>query len=346
MALGMEQAGILPLLLNESDKHACSTLHKNRPDWDILQDDIRNINFFKFRDQVDIVSGGFPCQPFSYAGKKLGVNDSRGSLFFEYIRVIKEVRPKICIAENVKGLFTHNNGSTLDSMLNSLRTLGYTVPPPRVLKAIKYGVPQKRERLFIVAIREDIKETFYYPEPNEEVYTLKDALKKGKLYDINVPFSKGQEYPEGKKEVLDQVPPGGCWRDLPISLQKEYMLKSFYQGGGRTGIARRLSWDEPCLTLTCSPAQKRTERCYPDETRPLQVREYARIQTFPDTWEFCGPISQQYKQIGNAVPVNLAKKLGHSVVTFLNKYYKCHTKGVKYGHKRQDRRSNNTHKRA
>lgn len=114
------------------------------------------------------------------------------------------------------------------------------------------------------------------------------------------------------------VPPGGYWRDLPDDLQREYMKKSYFLGGGKTGMARRLSWDEPSLTLTCAPAQKQTERCHPDETRPLTVREYARIQTFPDDWNFAGPVTAQYKQIGNAVPVNLAHALGRSLVKLLN----------------------------
>jgi DNA (cytosine-5)-methyltransferase 1 len=96
---------------------------------------------------------------------------------------------------------------------------------------------------------------------------------------------------------------------------------SFHLGGGKTGIARRIGWDEPCLTLTCSPAQKQTERCHPDETRPFTVREYARIQTFPDDWNFEGSMAQQYKQIGNAVPVNLGTEVGYAIIRFLNKYY-------------------------
>jgi DNA (cytosine-5)-methyltransferase 1 len=99
------------------------------------------------------------------------------------------------------------------------------------------------------------------------------------------------------------------------------MGKSFYLGGGKTGIARRIGWDEPSLTLTCSPAQKQTERCHPDETRPFTVREYARIQTFPDEWKFMGSISQQYKQIGNAVPCNFGQEIGYSIISFLNKLY-------------------------
>ena len=144
---------------------------------------------------------------------------------------------------------------------------------------------------------------------------------KGELFDCDVPTSPGAKYPASKQKVLDLVPPKGYWRDLPVEIQKEFMGGSFYLGGGKTGMARRIGWDEPCLTLTCSPAQKQTERCHPDETRPFTVREYARIQTFPDSWEFEGPLAQQYKQIGNAVPVNLGRELGYSVIRFLNEYY-------------------------
>lgn len=206
-------------------------------------------------------------------------------------------------------------------MISILEELGYKVLTPRILKAIHYKVPQKRERLILVGIRKDINLDFEFPKPFKKIYTLKDALKKGELYPTNVPLSQGPSYPKRKKEILDLVPQGGYWRDLPLKLQKEYMQKSFYLGGGKTGIARRISWDEPCLTLTCSPAQKQTERCHPEDTRPFRVREYARIQTFPDDWKFAGSTSQQYKQIGNAVPVNLAKEIGYSLVKFLNQYY-------------------------
>ena len=157
-----------------------------------------------------------------------------------------------------------------------------------------------------------------WPTPSSKIYNLKDALCKGELFDSDVPLSEGQVYPEKKKKVLDLVPVGGYWRDLPLDIQKEYMMKSFYLGGGKTGIARRIAWDEPSLTLTCSPAQKQTERCHPDETRPFTVREYARIQTFPDSWEFVGSMTNKYKQIGNAVPMNLSYAMGKSLVALLN----------------------------
>ena len=322
LAVGMEKAGLKCVTLNEIDKFACQTLRKNRPNWNVLEGDIKNFSFSEYHNQVDVVTGGFPCQAFSYAGKRLGLEDARGTLFYEFARAVKEVNPPICIGENVKGLLSHDNGKTLQGMISILDEIGYNVVPVEVLKAIHYKVPQKRERLILVGIRKDINVKYEYPKPYNKIYNLKDALKKGELFNCNVPKSNGAKYPQSKKEVLDLVPPKGYWRDLPLEIQKEYMGGSFYLGGGKTGMARRIGWDEPCLTLTCSPAQKQTERCHPDETRPFTVREYARIQTFPDDWEFAGSLAQQYKQIGTSFPVNLAREIGYSMIKFLNEFYK------------------------
>ena len=320
LALGLEKAGFQSVLLNEIDKHACNTLRKNRPDWHVVEGDVAQIDFTPYKGKIDILTGGFPCQAFSYAGKKLGFEDARGTLFFEFARAVKEVQPKIILAENVRGLLKHEGGNTLDIIKHIIGELGYELVEPRVLKAMFYQVPQKRERLLLVGIRKDLAASvqFKWPSPYHRVMTMRDALKKGDLYDCDVPASEGQKYPEKKKKVLDLVPQGGYWRDLPEDVQKDYMMKSYYLGGGKTGMARRLSWDEPSLTLTCAPAQKQTERCHPEETRPLTVREYARIQTFPDDWVFSGPITSQYKQIGNAVPVNLAHAVGRSLIRLLN----------------------------
>lgn len=321
LAIGLEKAGLKCVALNEIDKWACETLRKNRSRWNVLEGDIKDYSFTEYKNKVDVVTGGFPCQAFSYAGKKLGLKDARGTLFYEFARAVQEVSPIMCVGENVRGLISHEKGKTLQGMISILDEIGYNVAPVKVLKAINYKVPQKRERLILVGIRKDIKIDFEYPKPYKRIYNLSDALKKGDLFDKNVPKSEGAKYPKTKKEVLDLVPPKGYWRDLPVEIQKEYMGGSFYLGGGKTGMARRIGWDEPSLTLTCSPAQKQTERCHPDETRPFTVREYARIQTFPDDWSFQGSIAQQYKQIGNAVPVNLGKELGFSIVKFLNEYY-------------------------
>lgn len=321
LAVGLEKAGLKCTALNEIDHWAAETLRINRPQWKVIEDDIKNVSFKSIKN-IDVVTGGFPCQAFSYAGKKLGLEDARGTLFYEFARVVDETQPLICVGENVRGLLNHDGGKTLEGMKSILEEIGYVPIDPRILKAIFYKVPQKRERLILVGVRKDIEVDFYYPKPHSKIFTLKDALKAGTLYDTDVPESEGSYYPKRKKEILDKIPPGGYWRDLPLNLQKEYMQKSFYLGGGKTGMARRMHWDEPSLTLTCSPAQKQTERCHPDETRPFTVREYARIQTFPDDWQFAGSISNQYKQIGNAVPVHLGKEIGYALIKFLNEVYK------------------------
>lgn len=308
-ALGLENAGFTHLMLNECDKNAAATLKNNRPDWNIIHDDIANVDFKQYKGKVDLIEGGFPCQSFSYAGRKRGFEDARGTLFYQFARAVKEAEPSIAIGENVKGLLTHDSGRTLQTMVGILEELGYKVAY-KVLRSQYLDVPQKRERLVIIAVRNDIKTPILFPEEKDYTVSIKEALE-------DCPISEGQEYSSKKKRIMDLIPPGGYWRDLPIELQKEYMMTSFGQSGGKTGMARRLSWDEPSLTLTCNPAQKQTERCHPSITRPLTVREYARIQTFPDKWQFAGSVSAQYKQIGNAVPVNLGYYMGMAAIAIL-----------------------------
>ena len=319
LAIGLEQAGFAAVALNELDKHACHTLRKNRPQWKVIEGDIHQVDFTPFKG-MDFLSGGFPCQAFSYAGNQLGFADTRGTLFFEFARAIQECQPKVFLGENVRGLMEHDNGRTLATIKRVIHDLGYTLIEPTVLKAIFYRVPQKRERLMLVGIRNDLMPyaAFSWPAPYKRICVLRDALKAGELYPVDVPTSEGQKYPPRKAEILGLVPQGGYWRDLPDEIQREYMQASYFLGGGKTGMARRLAWDAPSLTLTCSPAQKQTERCHPDENRPLTVREYARIQTFPDAWQFSGPVASQYKQIGNAVPVNLALAVGRRLIALLN----------------------------
>ncbi|MBU5257121.1 DNA (cytosine-5-)-methyltransferase [Tissierella praeacuta] len=310
LALGLEQAGIHTVQFVEIDKFCCETLKQNRPEWNVINEDIAKVDFTMFKGKVDIVTGGSPCQAFSYSGKKLGFEDTRGTLFYEFARTVKEVEPLIFMFENVRGLISHDKGRTLETILSVLKELGYNVKY-EVLNANDYGVAQKRERIIIIGTKDGIE--FEYPKKLDYKPVLRDALK-------DVPQSEGQTYSEKKRKVLELVPPGGCWVDLPEELQKEYMGKSYYSGGGKRGMARRISWDEPSLTLTCSPSQKQTERCHPEETRPFTVREYARIQSFPDSWEFAGGIGQKYKQIGNAVPVELARHLGVQLVKAISEF--------------------------
>jgi DNA (cytosine-5)-methyltransferase 1 len=308
LALGMENAGLHSEMLVEIDKHAAKTLKNNRPKWDVVCDDIAKVDFTQ--READIVTGGFPCQAFSYAGKRMGFEDTRGTLFYEYARTIREVKPKIIVGENVRGLEKHDDGRTLSTMLGILDELGYRMEY-RILRAQYLDVPQKRERLVMIGVRRDLNLPICFPKEQDYTIGLREAL-------VNVPASPGQSYTAIKKKIMEKVPPGGYWRDLPESLQKSYMGKSYFLGGGKTGMARRLAWDEPSLTLTCNPAQKQTERCHPKETRPLNVREYARIQSFPDDWQFDGSVSSQYKQIGNAVPVNLGYHIGRCLIAMLD----------------------------
>lgn len=311
LALGFHNAGLDCELLVEIEKHPVETLRKNCPMWNVIHDDIANVDFRCV--DADIVAGGFPCQAFSYAGKKLGFEDTRGTLFFEYARAIKEINPKIIVGENVRGLEKHDEGRTLNTMLQILDQLGYDIEY-RVLRAQYLDVPQKRERLVMIGIRKDLKGSIIFPKEKDYTISLREALKA-------VPCAPGQKYTDKKYRIMSLIPEGGYWRDLPDEKQREYMGSSYYLGGGKTGMARRLAWDEPSLTLTCNPAQKQTERCHPEETRPLNVREYARIQTFPDSWEFFGAVSSQYKQIGNAVPVNLAYHIGRCVIAMLTQKF-------------------------
>ena len=309
LALGMHNAGIQSKMLVDFDRDSVLTLKQNMPDWNAHCESVSDIDLDDFENQIDVMAGGFPCQAFSFAGKSLGFADTRGTLFYEYARLIDQVKPRLVLGENVKGLLNHDNGRTLSVIVRELENLGYRVAF-KVLRAQFLDVPQKRERLIIFGIRRDQESDFLFPVEKDYTIDLRAALK-------GVPKSEGQKYSDSKAKIMDLIPEGGYWRDLPDGLQRKYMGGSYFLGGGKTGMARRLSWDEPSLTLTCNPAQKQTERCHPRETRPLTIREYARIQTFPDEWEFAGSASSQYKQIGNAVPVNLGYHVGLAIRAIL-----------------------------
>lgn len=320
LALGLEKAGFKHIGLVEIDADACNTIRQNRPDWKVFNEDIMTLaesdleTIFDIKPgELDLLSGGYPCQSFSYAGERKGLEDTRGTLFYDYAIFLKKLKPKMFLAENVKGLVSHDHGNTLAVMLDVFSSMGYSVQY-KILNATKYDVPQKRERIFIIGIRNDLinKVEFSFPKPQDSTPILRDVL-------VNVPLSEGQKYSESKRKVMDLVPPGGCWIHLPDDVARDYMKTTYFMGGGRRGIARRLSMDEPSLTLTTAPAMKQTERCHPLETRPLTTREYARIQTFPDDWAFYGKMMSVYKQIGNAVPVNLAYHVGKEIYKCLEK---------------------------
>lgn len=320
LALGVEKAGFHAIGLVEFDRDACDTLKKNRPEWRVICDDIANISKLDLEEyfgipkgELDLLSGGAPCQAFSYAGKRLGLEDARGTLFYHYAIFLEKLQPKMFLFENVRGLLSHDGGKTYQTMLSIFEKAGYNIQK-QVLNAWDYGVAQKRERLITIGTRKDLNEkiTFEFPIKHEYKPVLRDVLQ-------NVPESIGVPYGENKKKLFELVPPGGYWRDIDPELAKEYMKSCWEMEGGRTGILRRMSLDEPSLTVLTSPSQKQTERCHPIEARPFNVRENARCQSFPDEWEFCGNVMSQYKQVGNAVPVNLAYEVAKCIKVALDK---------------------------
>lgn len=318
LALGLEQAGFEHIGLVEFDKQAVETLKFNRPNWNIIFEDVQKVSQrdlkkeFNLKEcELDLLSGGAPCQSFSYAGKRLGLDDIRGTMFYHYATFLNKLKPKMFLFENVKGLLTHNKGQTFQTICDIFSQQGYEITY-KVLNALDYMVAQKRERLIVIGIRNDLTNLikFEFPKKHQKKLVLKDILK-------NVPKSECAKYSKEKQEIFKLVPPGGCWKDIDQNIAKKYMKSCWNMQGGRTGILRRLSLDEPGLTVLTTPQMKQTERCHPLEIRPFSIRENARIQSFPDDWVFKGAISSQYRQIGNAVPCNLAKEIGLSIIKSL-----------------------------
>lgn len=319
LALGLERAGFKHIGLVEFDKWAAKTLKHNRPNWNVLCEDIEIVakrdlekEFNIKKGELDLLSGGAPCQSFSYAGKRLGLEDIRGTMFYHYAEFLRQLQPKMFMFENVRGLKSHDKGRTFKVIRDIFEDQGYNIEY-KVLNAWDYGVAQKRERLIVIGIRKDLNLLkFSFPKPHEYKPVLGDILE-------NVPESEGATYSDKKRKLFSMIPAGGYWRDLPEELAKEYMQSCWNMEGGRTGILRRLSFEEPSLTVLTTPQMKQTERCHPSEARPFTIRENARIQSFPDDWEFVGSIANQYKQIGNAVPVELAKEIGKEIIKTLEK---------------------------
>jgi len=314
LALGIEKAGFDTIGLIEFNKAAADTLRANRTNWNVINEDIANISCLDLEEifaikkgELDLLSGGAPCQAFSYAGKRMGLEDARGTLFYHYALFLEKLQPKMFLFENVRGLLTHDHGKTYATMVSIFEKAGYTIEK-EVLNAWDYGVPQKRERLITIGLRNDLVEKTYFKFPEKHAYkpVLRDIL-------LDCPNGPGVPYGEKKRKIFELVPAGGYWRDIDQEVAKEYMKSCWNMEGGRTGILRRMSLDEPSLTVLTSPSQKQTERCHPIEARPFTVRENARCQTFPDEWEFCGSIGEQYKQVGNAVPVNLAYEIAKEI---------------------------------
>ncbi len=335
--IGVQEAGLRVVIGQDFDQSCVETRKANGHN--VLGGDIRDIDPQTLLDMTGLkvgepflICGGPPCQPFSTAGKRLGINDPRGSLFMDFIRMIDYIKPRFFVMENVKGIMSaplkhvptterdendpdQRFGTVLDVILSEFDKLGYKTVYG-LLDAVNYGVPQFRERFILIGSRDH--EAVFLPIPthfqihqNPEYrwQTIGPAI-----CDLENDFGDCATLSEERKRFLHLVPEGGNWRNLPANLIPEAMGGAYKSGGGKVGFYRRLSYAQPAPTLTTSPAQKATMLCHPKKDRPLSVKEYARIQQFPEDWVFIGTSSAKYKQIGNAVPVGLGKAIAMAII--------------------------------
>jgi DNA (cytosine-5)-methyltransferase 1 len=331
--LGLEQAGLQIAVSQDNDKWCVETIRKNGHV--AVEGDIRTLiandqdcDFLLQpaglgKEDVFAVVGGPPCQSFSTAGKRMGVDDARGMLYHQFLHVVETLSPRFFVMENVKGMAStpsiagdKNSPPVLAVILEHFKQLGYHTVHG-VLDAVHYGTPQFRERLVIVGSRD--KEAIFLPAPTHfhmhqhpamRWRTLFDAI--GDLQDNCGPHANFS--PKIAKH-LSLVPEGGNWKSLPPHVVEEAMGGAYLSGGGKVGFYRRLSFAEPSPTLVTSPVQKATLLCHPRATRALSVSEYARIQGFPDEWRFEGKATDAYRQIGNAVPIPLGHAIGQMLLS-------------------------------
>lgn len=342
--IGLMQAGIKIEIGQDFDAYCVQTMIANGHKG--ILGDIRDISPESLLRETNmkagepfLVCGGPPCQPFSTAGKRLGINDPRGSLFRDFVRMIDVIRPRFFVMENVKGLMSallkdadgkNTETKVLDIILDEFRKLNYKTVYG-VLDAVNYGVPQFRERFVLIGSRDN--EDIFLPVPthfhvhqnsNYRWRTLGDTIR-----DLENVEGECGAFSESRLKYLKMIPEGGNWKNLPEEIMQEAMGGAFHSGGGKVGFYRRLSYSQPSPTVVTSPVQKATMMCHPTKDRPLSVAEYARIQQFPDDWNFIGNMSSKYKQIGNAVPIGLAKAIGEMLVSVANSEHKVVVKRIR-----------------
>lgn len=347
--IGLQQVGLNVVIGQDFDPVCVETMKANGHN--VLGGDIREIKAEQLLEKAKLkvgepflICGGPPCQPFSTAGKRLGINDPRGSLFMDFIRMIDYIRPRFFIMENVKGIMSsplkhvpvadrdkndseQKLGTVLDVILSEFNKLGYKTVYG-ILDAVNYGVPQFRERFVLIGSRDH--EDIFLPIPThfqmhqDPTYRWKTVGEA--IADLeNEEGECGALTPERKK-YLRMIPEGGNWKDLPKDIAPKAMGGAYESGGGKVGFYRRLTYAQPSPTITTAPAQKATMLCHPTKDRPLSVHEYARIQQFPENWVFVGTTAAKYKQIGNAVPIGLAEAIGKAVLAVANRNSVIETK--------------------
>lgn len=344
--LGIEKAGFDIRLACEVDKYCRQTILQNRPNTALLGD-INEYTSSKIlkeagltkKDDIDLIIGGPPCQAFSTAGNRKAFNDNRGNVFLKYIDLALELKPKYIVIENVRGLLScpmehrpHEKrgkgfpdlsldelkGGALNFVLNRLRNSGYSYSF-NLYNSANFGTPQVRERVIIICSRDGTKPPFLVPTHSDN-----DEFKLQKWNTLRMTISGIKKhhhlnFPEKRLKYYRILKAGENWKNLSEKNQKAAMGKSYYSGGGKTGFLRRLSWNKPSPTLVTHPAMPATDLAHPNKDRPLSIEEYKRIQEFPDDWELAGPLLQQYKQVGNAVPLSLGHAVGKLVFDLLKK---------------------------
>lgn len=316
MDIGFEQAGFYRVWANDFDKDAQATFRANLGEIDGR--DIREVPAEEIPD-CDIITAGFPCQPFSNAGNRKGVNDSRGMLYLECLRIIREKKPTVFLFENVKGLKSSKyiDGRNLVEVITSdLEEMGYIVTH-KVMNSVDYGVPQKRERLIMIGVRSDLGKAYVFPEPSPA--TEKQTL--GNILDMPADLPNQVAWPLSPQamSMLPNIPEGGSWKDIPYDLlpdrlkrirdnMKRYHAPKFYRRFARTEING---------TITASAQPENCGIIHPTEDRRYNIREIARIQSFPDDYVFFDgtlkEITAAYKVIGNAVPCGLAYAIAKAI---------------------------------
>lgn len=353
--LGLEKAGCKTVFTCEFDKSAIETIRFNRPDLPILKD-IRDFDYEDFLDKtkgvhIDVVAGGPPCQAFSTAGKRRGFSDERGNVFLKYLDVIETIKPTFFVLENVRGLLSTKYeldfdefervglpaelygkpGSAVLYTCRRMEMAGYAVNY-NLYNAANYGVPQKRERVVLMGSKIGAEVPFLHPTHSEngehglkKWQTLRNALK-----GLDYTDDQWVELSDKTKKFLSQLKEGEYWKNLPLNAQKEAMGGSFHLQGGKTGFYRRLDFNKPSPTLVTSPSMPATLLGHPTELRPLSVKEYARVQQFPDDWKIQGSKINIYKQIGNAVPVGLGYAIGMTLNNLVNGTTPELVQGFKY----------------
>lgn len=342
--LGISKAGFDVRLTCEIDKFCRQTIALNRPHsallGDILQYDaseIRTAAGLGEGDDIDLIVGGPPCQAFSTAGKRQGLNDRRGNVFLKYLDLCLELQPKYFVIENVRGLLscplTHRphdqrgadfpplspyeqKGGALNYILQKIERSPYSYSF-NLYNAANFGTPQVRERVIIICARNGKRPPFLVPTHSQNGEFNLPPWKPFRACVSGLKEHHALNFPEKRLRYYRLLKSGQNWKNLPLELQKEAMGKSFYAGGGKTGFLRRLDWNKPSPTLVTHPAMPATDLAHPEEDRPLSIEEYRRIQEFPDDWQLSGSLIQQYKQVGNAVPVGLGYAIGNLITQLL-----------------------------